>query len=149
MCTWCGCIVYIICMYTCLHIYIFSVSLANDVHPAGALNGTFSAVKGKWMFGVNGSTLKDSFSFHRSDGLLMKIKVSKLKLVLVRFEILGREDSGRIRLRRDSIFLLGRSKVSAVERDHRPEFTEVHFHFDSHSNNCISIGNFQVHGCEC
>lgn len=42
---------------------------------------------------------------------MMKIKVSKLKLVLVRFEIPGREDSGRIRLRRDSIFLLGRSKV--------------------------------------
>lgn len=99
-----------------MHVYvfiyiIFSVSLANDVHPAGALNGTFSAVKGKWMFGVNGSTVKDSFSFHRSDGLLMKIKVSKLKLVLVGFEIPGREDSGRVRLRRDSIFLLGRSKV--------------------------------------
>lgn len=98
-------------VYVSIYIYIFSVSLANDVHPAGALNGKFSAVKGKWMFGVNGSTLKDSFSFHRSDGLLMKIKVSKLKLVLVGFEIPGREDSGRIRLRRDSIFLLGRSKV--------------------------------------
>lgn len=41
-------------VYVSIYIYIFSVSLANDVHPAGALNGTFSAVKGKWMFGFIG-----------------------------------------------------------------------------------------------
>ena len=56
-----------------------------------------------------------------------------------------REDSGRIRLRGDSAFLLGRLQVSAVERDHRPEFITVHFHFDSHSN---KLEIFQVHGCE-
>lgn len=68
-------------LYACIrvYIYIFSVSLANDVHPAGALNGKFSAVKGKWMFGVNGSTLKDSFSFHRSDGLIDENKSFEIK----------------------------------------------------------------------
>ena len=46
--TWCGCIVYIICMYSCLYIYIYivlMVSLADYVHLAGALNGAFTAVK--------------------------------------------------------------------------------------------------------
>lgn len=66
-------------VYVSIYIYIFSVSLANDVHPAGALNGTFSAVKGKWIFGVNGSTVKDSFSFHRSDGLIDENKSFEIK----------------------------------------------------------------------
>lgn len=62
---------------------------------------------------------------------MMKIKVSKLKLVLVGFEIPGREDSGRVRLRRDSIFLLGRSKVSAsrgITGLSSPKFTFILTH---------------------